>query len=107
MPDEVWWKRILDSVGHALVAPDFFRVESVREWLREAQVRSDLTAIATDRVLGHAEDDAAARQRLRQAYMRCTGEAAHLADDRIDVALAVLAAGFVAGIEPAHRAGIA
>lgn len=107
VPDEAWWKRVLDSVGHALVAPDFFRVASVREWLAQRQVRADLAAIATARVLGHAEDDAEARERLRQAYMRCTGEAARLADDRVDVALAVLAAGFVAGVEPAHRVGIA
>src|SRR4051794_30472423 len=81
--DEAWWKQLLDSVGHALVAPDFFRVASGREWLSEPQVRTDLAALATARVLGHPEDDAAARERLRQAYTRCTGEAAHLADDLI------------------------
>jgi hypothetical protein len=67
--DEGWWNRICSDVGHALVAPEFFRIHSVREWLAAEQVRSDLKALARARLLGdHANDDAAHR-RLQSAYM--------------------------------------
>lgn len=103
VPDEAWWEQFLIRVEHHIVAPNFFRVDAVREWLAEHQVRCDLTALAKARLLGHDKDDAEARGRLRQAYLRRTGEGAHVADDRIEVALAVLAAGFIASIEPSQR----
>jgi hypothetical protein len=49
--DEGWWKRVCSNVGHAIVAPEFFHIHSVREWLAAEQVRSDLEALARARLL--------------------------------------------------------
>ena len=101
--DEGWWRRVCDSLGHAVVAPDFLRVVSVREWLAAEQVRSDLKVLARARLLGHEADDAAAHRRLRSAYMDATGEAGRFAKDRIEVALGVLAAGFAGSVDRMQR----
>lgn len=44
--DEGWWQRICDGIGRAFVAPDFFRIDAVREWLASEQVPSDLRNLA-------------------------------------------------------------
>jgi hypothetical protein len=99
--DESWWQRICDGLGHAFVAPDFFRMDAVREWLASEQVRSDLRNLARARLLGEQADDVAARGRLRAAYMAATGEAKRFAEDRVEVALGVLAGGFVGSVDRA------
>ena len=93
-----WWRGLLDRFGQQYVAPDFLRKPALQEWLREDQVADDLKAIATWRIVGAAEDEAAVRDRLAQSYSDRTGETFYFAAGPIDTVVAILVAGYVGAI---------
>ena len=99
-----WWQSLLAQFGQQYIAPDFLRKPALREWLAEEQVANDLKAIATWRIVGTAQDEAAHRDRLAQSYSNRTGEALYLAAGPIDVVVAILVAGYLGSVPPEQRA---
>jgi hypothetical protein len=72
--DDKWWKRLLDRVQHAYVAPDFLRKPSLQEWLSAADVQTDFKVLARSRLMPAMEAGRESRQRLRASYSERTGE---------------------------------
>jgi hypothetical protein len=102
--DDTWWQNLLDRIGQRFIAPDFLRMPALQEWLADERVQQDVKALARGRIMGSDTDDPGALARLRQAYAESTGEAEQRADGPIEVVLAILAAGYLASIDPKHRA---
>lgn len=98
--DDAWWRRLLNHIGHSLIAPEFLRRPALQEWLADPQVQSDFKALARARVMGADGDDEQTLTRLRQAYEEKTGEHGRFAQGPIDIVLAVLVAGYISSIEP-------
>jgi len=98
--DDAWWRKLLDRIGHQLVAPDFLRKPALQEWLADAEVQRDTKALARARVMGADTDDLEARMRLRRAYAHSTVDHERLADGPIEVVLAILSARYLASIDP-------
>ena len=97
--DDVWWQQILDKLGHKYVAPDFLKVPALQDWLRLEAVEEGVVEIAKAYVMGTKDEgEPDIRKRLRACYADVTGEAEHRAEGSIDVAVAVLTAGYVAAI---------
>src|SRR5215510_10376211 len=98
--DDTWWCNLLNRIGHQFVAPDFLRKPALQEWLADEQVQRDTKALARARIMGADTDDPEAQARLRRAYANSTGENERLADGPIKVVLAILAASYLASIDP-------
>ena len=102
--DDTWWRRVLDELAHAYVAPTFFGKPAVRDWLDLPDVQDGLLALATAEVLDQKlPDELAIRGRLAEKYSEQTGEATRFAETPIDVAIAVLTAGYIASIPSEQR----
>jgi hypothetical protein len=76
----------------AALEPHFLRIESVRDWLGDHLVRSDLKALAIEELLGFGSDSETFQRRLTQSYARYTGECSVFAKLRIDTVLSGLVA---------------
>jgi hypothetical protein len=98
--DDTWRQNLLDRIGQHFVRPEFLRKPALQEWLADGEVQRDVKVLARARVMGADTDDPEARMRLRLAYAHSTGEHERLADGPIDVVLAILAAGYLASIDP-------
>jgi hypothetical protein len=83
--------------------PHFLRIESVRDWLSDDEVRADLKALATERILADGADTAAIRARLAQSYARYTSDDPILARVRIDTVLSGLVASALSSLGPSER----
>ena len=102
--DDAWWRRVLDAVEHAYVAPDFLKKPALQQWLRIDAVQEGFVAMAKANIRGAADDEQGIRNRLAACYADVTGEAEHFAGQPTDVVLAVLIAGYIAAIPGSERA---
>jgi tetratricopeptide (TPR) repeat protein len=102
--DDTWWQNLLDRIGQQFIAPDFLRMPALQEWLADERVQQDVKALVRGRIMGGDPDDPEALARLRQAYAGSTGEDERRANGPIEVVLAILVAGYLASIDPKHRA---
>jgi len=98
--DDTWWQNLLNCIGHEFVAPDFLRKPALQEWHTDEEVQRDTKALARNRIIGADTDEPEALIRLRRAYANGTGEHERLASGPIDVVLSILAAGYLASIDP-------
>ena len=101
--DDSWWRKILNQLGHQYIAPDFLKNQELREWLTDSRVADDLKVLAKARIMGGAGSDTEIRACLAKSYTSQTGEASHLADEPIDVTVAILVAGYIASISADQR----
>ena len=101
--DDSWWRKILNQLGHQYIAPDFLKNQELREWLTDSRVADDLKVLAKALIMGGAGSDTEIRARLAKSYTSQTGEASHLADEPIDVTVAILVAGYIASISADQR----
>ena len=104
--DSPWWRNLLDRFSQQYVAPDYLGKPALQEWLGDETVTNELKTIATWRITGTDQDEAALRDRLAQSYSHRTGEALHLAAGPIDVVVAILVAGYIEAIPPEQRATV-
>ena len=104
--DDSWWRKILNQLGHQYIAPDFLKNQELQEWLADARVSDDLKVLTKALIMGGAGSDGEIRARLAKSYTSQTGEASDLADEPIDVTVAILVAGYLASI-PADQRPIA
>jgi hypothetical protein len=115
-PSVWWWREVMAAAeaDHVLPyqrphaydryrGPHFLRIESVREWLGDPQVRAGLKALATERILASKIDTAAVRARLAQSYACYTFEHPAFAELRIDTAVDGLVAGALSSLAPSER----
>ena len=102
--DGSWWRRLLDSVGQAYVAPDWIKAQPVRDWLADQEVAASLLSLATSDLLHTARtaDDSAARER----YAELTGDDHEKASEAVDVVVAVLVAGYCASVPSDQRPAV-
>ena len=97
--NEAWWRNILLRIGLVYIAPDFLRQPALREWLAGEQVADDLKSLAKEMILmGETIRNPEFHGRLAESYSNQTGESSDLADDPIDVVVAILVAGFIASV---------
>ena len=96
--EDARWKKILSTCGQEYVSPDFVKEPALQEWLAEEQVATDLKLLATKYLLIGDENNDEPRTRLIESYASLTGEANHLANEPIDVVLAILLGGYLASI---------
>ena len=101
--DDSWWRKILNQLGHQYIAPDFLKNQELQEWLTDSRVTDDLKVLAKALIMGGAGSDTEIRARLAKSYTSQTGEASHLADEPIDVTVAILVAGYIASISTDQR----
>jgi len=86
-----WWKDLLTGTVKTYTRPDFFELPSVRDWLSEEQVKTDLKTLARARLIG--EDlDTETLARLRKRYCVATGESEFWGTYAIAIVIAVLQA---------------
>ena len=83
--DDTWWKGILAYIGHKFIAPEFLRVQAIREWLSVHQVQTDFKSLARNHIMGQEDYEQDTFQRLNQTYADKTGENERLASGPIDV----------------------
>ena len=102
--EDSWWRRILDRIGHQYIAPDFLTNPVLQKWLADTPVAGDLKVLAKALIMGGAVSDTEIRTRLAHSYSSRTGEAGHLADESIDITVAILVAGYIASIPADQRA---
>ena len=95
---DVWWKKILATIQHKYVAPDFLKVAAVQEWLDQEKVARDFKFLATSIVMGNSSNCKDHRDRLATEYSNFTGEHVSCANVPIDIVTAILVAGFCASI---------
>ena len=93
---DTWWRELLQRAESAYVRPDYLAKPSIREWLNEAVVRSDLKTLARASLLPGTVDQAAIRARLAERYAHYTGEAGPLARGPIEAIVNILLAGTLA-----------
>lgn len=103
---EEWWNELLQKIEHPIITPEFLRHPYVQNWLSRSQVQADLKILAREKILGEEAENQECQRRLRESYSEVSGEAEHLARGPIDVALAILGAGYFAGMTPGEK-GIA
>ena len=67
--------------------------------MQENKSREDLKSLAKEKILmGEAGNNPETHSRLAESYSNHTGESSDLADDPIDVVVAILVAGYIASI---------
>ena len=93
----------MNRLGRQYIAPDFLKNQELQKWLADARVANDLKVLTKALIMGGAGSDMEARARLAQNYANLTGEASHLADEPIDVTVAILMAGYIASIPADQR----
>jgi hypothetical protein len=104
-----WWRRVVFKaegdyvLPYQKLDPHILRIESVREWLSDYQVRADLKALATERILVYGTDAGVFRARLAQSYARCTLDDPALAQVHIESVLSGLVAGALSSLGPSER----
>jgi hypothetical protein len=98
-----WWRQLLQRAQAAYVRPEYLAKPSIREWLSEAAVRSDLKAVARGELLPGSADLAATTARLAERYAVYTGEATRLASGLIGIIVSILLAEALAGAEKGDR----
>ncbi len=101
--EDSWWRKILDQLGQEYIAPDFLKSPALQEWLADAHVADDLKIPAKALIMGGAVSDIETRTRLARSYSSRTGEASHLADEPIDITVAILVAGYISSIPADQR----
>lgn len=101
-PNRAWWQELLTRFEQTIVQPDLFHVEAIKEWLSREDVRADLKGLVRAHIHG-SECSPEVQSRLAQTYMNATGEAAHLAEGPIQIAVAVMVAGAVAPLDHGDR----
>jgi hypothetical protein len=104
-----WWRElILNAEGDYVLPyrnsdPHPLRIASVRDWLSDCYVRTDLKALATEKILAGSTNSVAVRERLAQSYARYTSDDPHLASGPIHIALLGLIAGVNSTLDPSDR----
>ena len=103
--DQNWWEGIWNAIGHEIVAPAALRKPTVQSWLRKGGVEQGLLDLAATKVMQTTFDaEQETKDRLSDAYSEMTGEARHFAEDAIETAVSILAAGYVASIAKDQQA---
>jgi hypothetical protein len=104
-----WWGTVvLVAEGgcilpHSGSEPHFLAIPSVREWLSNEYVRTDLKVLASEMILGVALDTVAARRRLSDWYAHYTAEDSARAASRIDAAVSGLVAGVLSSLNVSEQ----
>ena len=102
--DDVWWRYVLAEMQQKYMAPDFFKVPSVRTWLGQEDVQEGIVSLAKANVMGQlVEGEDKTRRRLSESFSKHTGEPEGFAEDAINVTVAVLTAGYMASIPKDQR----
>ena len=97
--DDSWWRNVWQQYSQVYIAPEFLIQPSLQEWLAGEQVAEDLKSLAKEKILmGETVSNPATHSRLAESYSNHTGESSDLADDPIDVVVAILVAGFIASV---------
>lgn len=96
-----WWKSLLTGILKTYIRPEFFKLQSVRDWLSEEQVKTDLKALARARLIGEGLDTETLA-RLRERYCAATGEIEFWGTYAIAIVIAVLQASAHGGLSPAQ-----
>ena len=97
--DDSWWRNVWLLFSQDYIAPDFLVKPAVQEWLAGEQVAEDLKSLAKEKILmGETGNNPETHSRLAESYSNHTGESSDLADDPIDVVVAILVAGFIASV---------
>jgi hypothetical protein len=97
--DDQWWRRLLDAVGHSYVAPEFFRIPALREWLADHEAQASFRILARDALEVSSSPTQPAHDRLRRSYADHTGEHELRADGPIEVVVGVLVAGVLSELD--------
>jgi len=95
-----WWKKLLNSIGHSYISPEFLNINAIGEWLSDSQVQSDLKSLARKTIMGQKDRgyDQDTFSRLRKKYAAKTGENKKLANGPIEVIVAIIVAGYLGSI---------
>lgn len=103
--DDAWWRQLLKHIEYPFVTPESLRIPAVQEWLANRKVQAGLRDVARARILGMgAASKVDALARIRRAYAEHTGEREELATGLIDIAVAVLVAGYRAAVGTQNEA---
>jgi len=97
--DDEWWQKLLHSIEHEYVTPEFLQKPTIQEWLSDDRVSSKIKALARALIMG---DDSRYKEEysvLRTVYAEKTGENEKLADGPIDIVIAVLTVGYLSSID--------
>jgi hypothetical protein len=97
--EDSWLSQIQTSIEHPLITPELLREQDIRDWLAGDQVRCDLKALASARLLGVVEDDNYVKQRLIQAHSSISIKPKAFAVEAINSAVAILVAGYRASLK--------
>ena len=102
--DDAWWRRVLTVAGQAYVTPDWLGDQAFRRWVSSQEVRDGLLAAARAEIMdARSNQGLLVRERLSELYSKEAGDSG-VADDAVDVVVAILAAGYVATIPKDQRA---
>ncbi|MDT3775996.1 hypothetical protein PJI16_00280 [Nitrospira sp. MA-1] len=96
--DDTFLSQIKSHIEHPLVTPQFLREEEIKYWLSDPQVRSDLKALASARIVGSIADDNEVVERLRKTHRNISNKENPFADEAIEVVVNILIAGYKASI---------
>jgi len=111
-----WWRKvILKAQGDFVLppgddnrsGPHFLRLESVREWLSDYQVRADFKVLATQAILACGTDAPAARARLAVSYAHYTLDDPATAKARIEAVVCGLVAGVLIALSHSQQVLVA
>lgn len=97
--NEAFWQRLLASAQAKYTKPDLFNRPSIREWLSDPQVRTDIKDIARAHSL-RTEFDPKLTDRALDALEKHTLEARKLCSNIVDITVAVLNASVAAAMTP-------
>lgn len=86
---KTFWRSLLDKAGGRYVRPDFFEIESVREWLGDEAVQSAFKKLVRSR-LANKKLDPALIDLARDKYSHFTGEQKGRSTYALTVVLAVM-----------------
>ncbi|MCY4152015.1 MAG: tetratricopeptide repeat protein [Aestuariivita sp.] len=98
-----WWRRVLAAIEQKYIAPEFFEVHAVKEWIKDDKVEEDVKTLAADQIMGVTSRNSEAIRRLESAYSEYTGEHTSRAQGPIEVVTGVLAAGYISSISSSDR----
>ena len=96
--EDTFLSQIQTFLAHRIITPQFLREAEIKNWLSDHQIRTDLKALASARLMGSSADVNEAVERLREAHLKISKKEIPFADEAIEVVVDILLAGYKASI---------
>ena len=97
------WRQLITPLLHREAPLHRLEDQAVRDWLSDVRVGDDLIALARAETLKRPLHDSDVRPQLAESYRKYTGDDLKSATEHINLAVAVLVAGFLASLPPKHQ----